>query len=309
MTKNETRRLIINCDDFGQCAAANQAIMHILEEGKASSATIMVPAPGFEEAADWAARRKQENVGLHLTLTSEYDALRWKSLTGDPSLHDEEGYQYRTIKEFEEGADTKAVVKEIKAQYDTAVQKGLLLSHVDNHMGSLYGMATGRSLLPQALWQSSRWGLPSRFFRYIDQNDHLIESLSDIERPVAMGAALADVLGVQIPDYLLSHPYRIQEGETYDSFKKSIIERLYKLPAGVSETYVHPGVEDEWALQHIPNWEKRVWEYKLLMDDDFAYGLRDAGVILTDYRYVQTQMRRSRIQAAFKLLRLLLRSS
>ena len=309
MGSNQTKRLIINCDDFGQSKAANQAIMHILEEGKASSATIMAPAPGFEEAAAWAARRNQPNVGLHLTLTSEYDALRWTSLTGDSSLHDEEGYQYRTVKEFEEGAQTAAVVKEIQRQYDLAVKAGLKLSHVDNHMGSLYGRETGRSLLPQALWKASRWGLPSRFFRHIDPTDSLLSTLPGVERPVAMGAALADMLGVQIPDYLLSHPYRIQDGEDYDSFKQSIIERLYNLPDGVCETYVHPGVADEWMREHIPNWEKREWEFRLLMDADFAYGLKDAGVILTDYRYVQTYLKRSKMQAAFNLVKLLLKSS
>lgn len=207
------KRLIINCDDFGQSPAMNRAIMHLLEEGKVSSATIMAVAPGFEEAADWAARRQQPNVGLHLTLTSEFDALRWSSLTGHPSLHDAEGKQYRTVREFELGAETGAVVKEIDAQYERVKQAGIRISHVDNHMGSLYGMETGRSLLPQTFWKISRWGLPSRFFRYIHPDDPLLRSLSGIERPVAKAAALADTFGVPIPDYLLSHPFGLVEGK------------------------------------------------------------------------------------------------
>lgn len=302
------KRLIINCDDFGQSPAANKAIMHLLEEGKASSATLMVPAPGFEEAAAWGARRKQPNIGLHLTLTSEYEQLRWKSLTGHPSLHDDSGFQYRTVKEFELGAETRAVMREIDAQYRRMVKAGVPVSHVDNHMGSLYGMETGRSLLPQALWKASRWGLPSRFFRYIDNGDSLLSTLSDIERPVALGAALADTLGVPIPDYLLSHPYAVVEGETYESFKQSLLEKLYRLPEGVSETYVHPCAEDDWMEAHIPNFRKRVWEYRLLMEEDFAYAMRDAGVIMTDYRYVEKHLRRPRLRSAGKLLGMLLAS-
>jgi len=45
--------LVINCDDFGQSPAMNAAIMHLLEEGLVSSATIMAPAPAFREAAEW----------------------------------------------------------------------------------------------------------------------------------------------------------------------------------------------------------------------------------------------------------------
>ncbi|WP_438348114.1 polysaccharide deacetylase family protein [Paenibacillus sp. FA6] len=300
-----SRRLIINCDDFGQSAPMNEAIMHLLEEGKVSSATIMAVAPGFEEAADWCARRRQPNVGLHLTMTSEFDALRWSSLTGDPSLHDESGHQYKTVKEFEQGAQTRAVLKEIDAQYRRVKKSSITISHVDNHMGSLYGMETGRSLLPQTLWKTSRWGLPSRFFRYIDAEDPLLGSLTNIERPVALGAALADTLGVPIPDFLLSHPFGVQEGETYDSFKQSIIDKLYKLPDGISETYIHPGIADPWMLANIPHWEKRVWESRLPFDDDFIYAMRDARVELTDYRYVQEHLRRPRVRSAFRLLKAL----
>ncbi|MDR0267335.1 polysaccharide deacetylase family protein [Paenibacillus sp.] len=299
------KKLIINCDDFGQSPALNQAIMALLEEGKVSSATIMAVAPGFEEAAAWTAKRRQPNVGLHLTMTSEFDALRWRSLTGDPSLHDDSGYQYRTVKEFELGAATKAVMKEIDAQYERAQKSGITISHVDNHMGSLYGMETGRSFLPQTLWKISRWKLPMRFSRYIYKEDPLLGSLKDIERPVAQVVALADAFGVPIPDYLLSHPFGVEEGETYDSFKQSIIAKLYRLPDGVCETYIHPGVPDPWMQEHIPEYTKRVWEYRLPFDDDFRYALRDANVDLTNYRYVQEHLKRPRLRSGLRLVRLL----
>ncbi|WP_223068587.1 polysaccharide deacetylase family protein [Paenibacillus caui] len=297
------KKLIINCDDFGQSPAMNRAIMHLLEEERVSSATIMTVAPGFEEAAAWSARRNQPNIGLHLTMTSEFEALRWSSLTGLSSLHDAEGRQYRTVREFELGARTQEVVKEMDAQYEQAMKAGVRVSHVDNHMGSLYGMETGRSLLPQMLWRISRWKLPARLFRYIHPEDPLLGSLGDIERSVARAALLADALGVPIPDYLLSHPFAVQEGETYDSFKQSILSKLYSLPEGVSETYFHPGAEDPWMRAHIPNWKKRVWEYNLLRDDDFAYAMRDACVELIRYRYVQDNLRRPRLKSAFRLLR------
>lgn len=298
-----SRRLIINCDDFGQSVPMNQAIMHLLEEGKVSSATIMAVAPGFEEAASWCARRGQMNVGVHLTMTSEFDALRWSSLTGESSLHDESGHQYKTVKEFELGAHTGAVLKEIDAQYKRVKKSGITISHVDNHMGSLYGMETGRSLLPQTLWKTSRWRLPFRFFRYIHAEDPLLGAMTNIERPVALASGMADMLGVPIPDYLLSHSFGVEEGETYDSFKQSMIAKLYSLPDGVSETYIHPGIEDPWMLANIPHWEKRVWESRLPFDDDFTYAMRDANVQLTDYRYVQEQLKRPRVRSAFRLLK------
>src|SRR5690606_30868899 len=148
---NMTKRLILNCDDYGQSRAANEAIQHLLEERKVSSATIMPPAPAFAEAAEWVKRKGLTNVGLHLTMTSEIEGHRWRSLTGGASLHDDSGHMPRTILEFEQTAEAAEVHAEIQAQFAAIQAAGLTISHVDNHMGSLYGIAAGNSHLPYVL--------------------------------------------------------------------------------------------------------------------------------------------------------------
>ena len=220
------RYLILNCDDFGQSPAANRAIMHLLEERRVSSATIMPPAPAFEEAAAWVRGRADPRVGLHLTLTSELPGHRWSSLTGHPSLHDETGGMHLTVADFEKLADPKAVRAEINAQFDQVKDAGLPITHVDNHMGSLYGIETGRSYLPYVFWQCGRRGLPFRIFRHIHPRDTFLNSIAGAKEALAKAVALADTLGVAMPDYLLTHPYHIVEGETYDSFKSSLIAKV-----------------------------------------------------------------------------------
>lgn len=295
--------LIINCDDFGQSAPMNEAIMHLLEAGKVSSATLMTPAPAFEEAAAWCRKHADAPIGLHLTFTSEFEALRWPSLTGHPSLHDESGNMHQTVKAFEIAAQRAAVKMEMKAQFAAARKAGLRITHADNHMGSLYGLETGNSFLPAVLWQCARRKLPFRLFRYVDPHDRFLASIPNARQTLDKVVALADTLGVCVPDYLISHPFHMEEGETYGTFKQSLIDKLYRLPKGVVETYIHPGVDDPWMLLHIPHWEKRVWEYKLMLDEDFSYALRDAGVTLTDYRYVRANLRRPRLRSAASLLR------
>lgn len=302
-----SKYLILNCDDFGQSGAANEAIIHLLEERKVSSATIMTPAPAFEQAAAWCRSSGADNVGLHLTLTSEYDAVLWKSLTGDPSLHDESGYMHRTIAEFEKNADARAVKREIRAQFRAARQAGLTVSHVDNHMGSLYGLATGRSFLPLVLRECAKRKLGFRLFRHVYEKDAVLASIKGASEALAPVVLLADALGVGIPDYLLTHPYHVEEGETYESFKGSLIAKMYDLPEGISETYIHPAVEDKRLGALIPSWEKRVWEYRLLLDGDFGYALREAGVKLVDYRYVREHRRKARLRPALALLRQLMK--
>ncbi|MDF2720779.1 MAG: ChbG/HpnK family deacetylase, partial [Paenibacillus sp.] len=235
-----SKYLIMNCDDFGQCSSVNNAIMHLLEERKVSSATIMPPAPAFAEAAEWVRKRPQYNIGLHLTLTSQFSGWRWKSLTNLPSLHDETGHMHRTVEDFEHYALAKDVRAEIRAQFQAVKKAGLNIVHVDNHMGSLYGIATGRNQLAYVLMLCSMRGMPFRLFRRTIDKDKVEDSIPDSDKPLTQVVALADVLGVGIPDYMLSHPYHMKEGETYDKFKKSMIENIYVLPEGVSETYIHP---------------------------------------------------------------------
>ncbi|WP_372663510.1 polysaccharide deacetylase family protein [Cohnella sp.] len=302
-----TKKLIINCDDFGQSPAMNKAIMHLLEECKVSSATIMAPAPGFEEAAEWCKRREQSNIGLHLTLTSEFDALRFPSLTGHASLHEESGNMHKTVEEFERRANTGAVIQEMQAQFDAVRKFGIPVTHADNHMGSLYGMATGRSHIPQVLRKCAKWHLPFRLFRKVHPDDPLLCTIPGVERIVAKASSLAGVMGVAVPDYLLSHPFGVNEGETYALFKQMLIKKIYNLPDGISETYIHPAVDDSDLRSRVPHWEKRVWEYKLMLDDDFAYAIKDAGVELTDYSYIQKYGRVSRVRSAWSLAKELLR--
>ncbi|WP_274362080.1 polysaccharide deacetylase family protein [Paenibacillus thermotolerans] len=293
--------LIMNCDDFGQSRSANEAIVHLLEERKVSSATIMAPALAFAEAAEWCRKQSEPMVGLHLTFTSEYDGFRYKSLTNRESLHDDSGYMPKTNLEFERKAKPKDVRREMAAQFEAVRRAGIRITHADNHMGSLYGLATGRSYLPDVFWQCARRGLPFRIFRNIYEKDDFLASIPNAKQTLDKVVTVADVLGVPMPDYLLSHPYDVQKGETYGSFKRMIIEKLYELPDGISETYIHPAVESAELKKHVPSWQKRVWEFKLMLDEDYAYALKDAKVTLTDYRYVKAHRRKPRLPAIVKL--------
>src|SRR4051812_28524830 len=114
--------LILNCDDFGQSRAANAAIQHLLAERNVSSATIMPPAPGFDDAAAWVRNTGNPNIGLHLTFTSEFAGFRWSSLTGHPSLHDKSGVMHMTVEAFERNADPAAVKVEMLSQFKAVQQ-------------------------------------------------------------------------------------------------------------------------------------------------------------------------------------------
>jgi len=93
--KESDRVLITHIDDIGFCHSANVAAFECLDFGAASCGSIIVTAPWFLEAAAICRDNPGYDVGVHLTLTSEYDTYRWPALSSRDSttgLLDEQGY-------------------------------------------------------------------------------------------------------------------------------------------------------------------------------------------------------------------------
>ena len=98
----EARVAIVHCDDIGMCHAANQGAFEALANGPATCGSVMVPCPGFAEAAERARALPGLDLGVHLTLNAEWPRYRWGPVAGAravPSLLDAEGCLPRTTQE------------------------------------------------------------------------------------------------------------------------------------------------------------------------------------------------------------------
>ena len=73
----DARIVIPHADDVGMCHGANQAFMETAGQGFVTTGSVMVPCPWFPEIADWASDRDAVDLGVHLTLTSEWQHYRW----------------------------------------------------------------------------------------------------------------------------------------------------------------------------------------------------------------------------------------
>ena len=94
--------------------------------------------------------------------------MKWGPVYRDgavDSLVTNEGYFCKDSKTFERQADPVQVRHELIAQIKMALQLGVNLTHADNHMGSLYGLQTGRDFLKPVLEVCANYGLPFRLPR------------------------------------------------------------------------------------------------------------------------------------------------
>ncbi len=278
--------LLVNADDFGMCKSANDAIFDLFESGRLKSSTIMMTCPAAKEAVQFSIDNPQYAIGVHLTTTSEWHEYRWKALTNGPSLHDKDGYMWATGEDADRYGKYDEIEKEIRAQIDYAHELGMKPSHVDNHMGSLYGHLTGRfSLLKMTLRVCGDYGYAFRMYTGHDKRT--------CPRGTPYFAYQASTLlskkwgkqyNVIMPDFLLFPDWDIMPIDSYENYKKRILEIWCDIPEGITETYVHPALETDELKSIVPLWQQRVWEYQLMKDEETEKILNAHGVELISYR-------------------------
>ena len=78
--KADDRVLIIHCDDVGMSLANNEAAAEALDYGLVTSVSVMMPCPWVPGWLPYMKANPETDMGLHLTLTSEYDHFRWGPL-------------------------------------------------------------------------------------------------------------------------------------------------------------------------------------------------------------------------------------
>jgi predicted glycoside hydrolase/deacetylase ChbG (UPF0249 family) len=134
------RAAVVHVDDLGMCHDANEGGFEAIVNGPATCGSIMVPCPWFADAAARARDLPEVDLGVHLTLTAEYDRFRWGPVLGAAvsSLVDDEGYLPRTVEEVVAAADLDEVDRELRAQIDRALAAGIDVTHLDSHMGTMF---------------------------------------------------------------------------------------------------------------------------------------------------------------------------
>lgn len=285
--------LIINADDFGMCRSANLATFDLFEKGGISSATVMVPCGWATEACKWAAKNPQHAVGVHLTFTSEWGQYKWGPVgrCNNDSLCDEYGFFYPENDEFEEHCDIDEVDLEIRAQVGRAVKLGLKPSHLDNHMGSLYGLNGNYEVMPKTFEVCGDLGYAFRMFRRFRPEDVPEDFPDDI--PVDMAQMLidgyaqcADDNNVPLIDNLLFPQWSEETMADYEKYREHIYDRLSNVPEGISETFIHPALESDEIKGITALWRTRVWEHKLFLDPKTRQHLESKGVQYINYHDV-----------------------
>jgi len=136
----DAKLLIIHSDDLGVSHSENLGSILAMKSGMVNSASIMIPCPWVSEIAEYAKNNPKADFGLHLTLTSEWETMKWSPVASKnkvTSLVNSNGFFYADCADFEKNATIEEVEIELRAQIEQAYKMGIKPTHLDTHMGCL----------------------------------------------------------------------------------------------------------------------------------------------------------------------------
>lgn len=274
--------VIIHADDLGMCQASVSACEKLFQVKGISSAAVMVPCPWFLGAAALNKSNPSADIGVHITLTSEWETYRWRPIsTSDPGsgLFDDAGYFFRSSNEVQINAKTEFVRDEINLQIERALKEGINPTHIDTHMGAVAH--------PKFMFDYINAGInrkiPPMLFRMPKEEWQKIGLDEASANMVANLLSHLENQGVPLLDHMRSIPLEFPE----DRYQQAV-EIFKTLPAGITHFIIHPS-EDTPELRAItPDWKARVGDFQLFYDEKIHRFLENEGIHVIGYRDIKT---------------------
>lgn len=137
--------LIVRGDDIGSSHAANVGCIESYKNGIMTSVELMPPCPWFYEAVEMLNENPALDVGIHLTLTSEWSLYKWRPISYCPGLTDDDGNFFPMVwknDNFPPGSSIiesdwtlEEIEQELRAQIELSLKHVPHVSHITTHMG------------------------------------------------------------------------------------------------------------------------------------------------------------------------------
>jgi len=276
--------LIVTADDFGLHAAINEAVTQASRAGVLTAASLMVGAPAAAEAIRRARELPDLRVGLHVVLADGWSVLPRGLI---PALVDESGrFGGRMfldgLRYFALPAVRKQLAAEIRAQFQAFARTGLVLDHVNAHkhfhlhpsllemllrIGREFGVRAVR-VPREPVWFSVRGGAPlagsigsALLAPWLAIMRRRLRAAGIVHNDQVFGIACSGAMG-----------------------EARLLEIIARLPAGVTEIYLHPATESGTAIAASMNAYRHCDELAALLSPRVRAAIAQAGIPCGGYR-------------------------
>jgi predicted glycoside hydrolase/deacetylase ChbG (UPF0249 family) len=278
---DDDRVVLVHADDVGMCEATVDAFFDLVEDGLTSSGSAMVPCPWFPAVAARARARPEVDLGIHLTLTSEWDGYRWGPLsTGDrrSGLIDDEGYFFRNQSQWT-ALDPAAARAEMEAQVDRALAAGIDVTHLDCHMFAM--------LHPMLIQRYVDLAFSRRIPALMTRQPQWVAALS------APAIAEWESAGLPVFDHLREMPLDAPS----DGWLAAAARIFEELPPGLTYLITHPARDTPELRAVAADWGQRVADGDGFASAELAARVHAAGVQIVGWRPLRELLRKRCVAA------------
>ena len=266
----DSKLLIIHADDLAVAHSEDVASFDALDKNAATSASIMVPCPWLTEVATYAKTHPDADLGLHLTLTSEWQTYRWGPTASKdrvPSLVEPSGYLWPETEPGKQYIKAEDAEREIRAQIEHAMAMGINPTHVDSHMGMLF----------------ARPDLFAVYVKVARENKLPFLAFLGPDTPKELSSLLLP------EDVLINSIAMASPGIPAKNWKDFYVNAIKNLKPGVTEIIVHLA-HDDAEMQAVtfghPDygaaWRQR--DYDAITSPEFRKSLEENHIVLVHWR-------------------------
>lgn len=273
-------RLILHADDLGVSHSTNAACLQMLEKGHVSSGSVMMPCPWVAGVAAFCQTNSAADVGLHMTLTSEWKQMRWAPVADAskvPGLIDPQGYMWPDVRSVAMKATSAEVETELRAQIAKAQRMGIKFTHLDTHMGTVYA----RPDFFDVYYKLGReFGVPVMMVKPTPEAEkqgskEIVAYLKSQQDRFAKDK-------VFVLDSLMPDPVR--GVLTLAARRDSYVAAIEALPPGVHQLIVHPAKLDEELRAMTGSAVARDLDFQVFSDPQVHARLAEKGIAMARYR-------------------------
>ena len=281
----DSKVVMLHADDIGMCSEANEAVIPYLLNDQIQSASAMVPCPWFNDIADWYKKHPEMDIGLHLTLTSEWKNYRWGPVSNPssvPELIDPEGYLWRRVIDVASRTPVAIIEKEVRAQIERAYERGIKPGHIDTHMGTLYSKVE----YAEAFFNiAMEYGIPANVIEFTPDR---VQKFRKQGYPIT--ARLIES-GRKYTLPKLDDFSSVPDGKNYQNKKENFFDLIQNLEPGITEIIFHPSINTEGLKKITNSWQQRVWEAKMFSDPEVIQFLKNEGIIFTNWKEMMVRFK------------------
>ncbi len=269
----DSKLLIIHADDLAVAHSVDAASFDALDKNAVTSASVMVPCPWLNEVAAYAKNHPDADLGLHLTLTSEWEVYRWgpvESKDKVPSLLDSSGYLWPQPGPAAQNIKPEEAEREIRTQIERALALGIPPAHLDSPQGTLFATP---ELFTVFVKVAHDYKLPFLAAKVSDERKKLLALLTE-------------------KDIVLDSVVMIGRTVRPEGWKEFYAQAIRDLKPGITEMIVHLG-HDDAELQAVTldhpitssAWRQR--DYDLVTSPEFKKLLEENHIVLVKWRDLQ----------------------